>query len=156
MNGLDALEPAPTEVTPGPLPREILDETPDKARFCFICQIYPWIAWIFVGIYPPIFPCIHMTYLSQVEKPAAGLTPTLHHDMCTTQGNNMKRGRKAKRGKATKRTKKVKRTTKRTKGLKNASTPAPRPKAANDSPLSSSKRKLKTLRKMRAQPSSLP
>ena len=93
---------------------------------------------------------------SQVEKPAAGLTPTLQHDMRTTQGKNMKRGRKAKRGKATKRTKKVKRTTKGTKGLKNASTPAPRPKAANDSPLSSSKRKLKTLRKMRAQPSSLP
>lgn len=105
----------------------------------------------FVGIYPPIFPCIHMTYLSQVEKPAAALTPTLHHDMCTTQGKNMKRGRKAKRGKATKRTKKVKHTTKRTKGLKNASTPAPRPKAANDS-----KRKLKTLSKVRAQPSSVP
>ena len=62
----------------------------------------------------------------------------------------MKRGRKAKRGKATKRTKKVKRTTKGTKGLKNASTPAPKPKAAHDSPLSSSKRKLKTLRKMKS------
>ena len=40
----DALEPAPTEVTPSPLEREILDETPDKARFWFICshrQIYP-------------------------------------------------------------------------------------------------------------------
>ena len=47
----------------------------------------------------PIFPCIHMTYLSQVEKPAAGLTPTLHHDMCTTQGNNMKGGGKQREAK---------------------------------------------------------
>ena len=93
---------------------------------------------------------LYMTYLPQVEKPAAGLTPTLQHDMRTTQGKNMKRGRKAKRGKATKRTKKVKSTTKRTKGLKHASTPAPRPKAARDSPVASSKRKLQTLRKMKS------
>lgn len=39
MNGLDAL-----------------DETPDKARFCFICQIYPWIAWILLASIPLFSP----------------------------------------------------------------------------------------------------
>ena len=84
---------------------------------------------------------------SQVEKPAAGLTPTLHHDMRTKQGKNMKRGRKAKKGKAkgkgtsgTKRTKVLKR------GLKDSATTS----AKTAGPVSGSKRNLKTLRKMKS------
>jgi hypothetical protein len=84
---------------------------------------------------------------SQVEKPAAGLTPTLQHDMRTKQGKNMKRGRKAKKGKAkgkgtsgTKRTKVLKR------GLKDSATTS----AKTAGPVSGSKRNLKTLRKMKS------